>query len=323
MNQIPFIDQTFIAEKTDFKQLIQSLSEGFAAKSVVTPMRHHHDFKNPKEKSDSTLLLMPAWREGDDLGVKIVTVNPENGKYNLPSIQGTYMYMDAHKGSILAILDAKALTAKRTAAASALAASFLAKEDASVMLMIGTGALSRNLIRAHASIRPISKVYVWGRDFNKSLEIANEMKGEFTEIKAVKDYLPYLEKADLISCATLSESPLVFGEYLRNGQHIDLVGAYKKNMREADDNAIVRSRVYIDTFQGGLKESGDIVIPLQNGTLHEKDILADLFDLCSAEKRGRLSDSEITLFKSVGHASEDLIAAKYYFDQWQKLNVNQ
>ncbi len=317
MDQIPFINNEFMESKTDFIKLINSLKEGFAEKSVETPMRHHHDFENPKEAIDSTLLLMPAWRAGNDLGVKIVTVNPNNGKYDLPSIQGSYLYMDAHKGSIRAILDAKALTAKRTAATSALAASFLAREDATVLLMLGTGALSRNLIKAHASIRPISKVYIWGRDFNKSSEIALEFKDDFLEIIPLKDYIPYLAKADIISCATLSKTPLVFGQYLREGQHLDLVGAYKKDMREADDVAVMKSNIFVDTFQGGLKESGDIVIPMQSGILKRNDIKADLFDLCSSEKEGRKSGSEITFFKSVGHASEDLIGAKYYFDQWQ------
>ncbi len=317
MDQIPFINNDFMESQTDFKELINSLRQGFAEKSVETPLRHHHEFENPKEAVDSTLLLMPSWRAGKDLGVKVVTVNPNNGKYDLPSIQGTYLYMDAHNGNIRAILDAKAMTAKRTAAASALAASYLAKEDASVLLMLGTGALSRNLIKAHASIRPISKVYIWGRNFDKSSKIALEFKDHFLEVIPVTDYIPYLVEADIISTATLSKTPLVFGQYLREGQHIDLVGAYKKDMREADDAAISKSNIFIDTFQGGLKESGDIVIPMSSGILKEEEIKADLFDLCGSIKKGRESDSEITFFKSVGHASEDLIAAKYYFDQWQ------
>ncbi len=316
MDHIPFINNEFMESHTDFKKLIKSLEEGFALRSVETPMRHHHDYKNPEEKIDSTLLLMPAWREGNDLGVKVVTVNPNNGKHDLPSIQGTYLYMDGHKGTIRAILDAKALTAKRTAATSALAASFLAREDASVLLMLGTGALSRNLIKAHASIRPITKVYLWGRNFKKSNEIALEFENDPLDIIPVKDYIPYLGKADIISSATLSKTPLVFGEYLRDGQHLDLVGAYKKDMREADDAAILKANIFLDTFQGGLKESGDIVIPLNEGILNKNDIKADLFDLCSKAKKGRKSQNEITFFKSVGHASEDLIGAKYYFEQW-------
>ena len=323
MDQIPFINNEFMESHTDFNLLINSLEQGFAEASVETPMRHHHDYENPAEGIDSTLLLMPAWRAGHDMGVKVVTVNPNNGKYDLPAIQGSYLYMDGHKGTIQAILDAKALTAKRTAATSALAASYLARTDASSLLMIGTGALSKNLIKAHASIRPITKVYIWGRDFKKANEIALEFAHDQFEIIAVKDYIPYLGRADIISCATLSKTPLVFGQHIIEGQHIDLVGAYKKDMREADDEAIIKSTIFLDTFQGGLKESGDIVIPIQNGVLNEKDIKADLFDLCAAAKKGRESEKEITFFKSVGHASEDLIAAKYYFEHWQNSKFKQ
>ncbi len=301
---------------SDFKQLIEALKNGFSDQVVETPMRHHHDYANPKEGIDSTLLLMPAWEAGNDIGVKIVTVNPNNGKYDLPSIQGTYLYMDGHKGMIRAILDAKALTVKRTAAASALAASYLAKHDASSLLMLGTGALSTNLIRAHARIRPITKVYVWGRDFLKAKLIATQFDQEDIEVTPIKNYLEKLSDVDIISCATLSKEPLVFGKLLKEGQHLDLVGAYKKDMREADDEAVVRSSIFLDTFQGGLKESGDIVIPLKNGIIKESDIQSDLFGLCSGAHKGRLSDTEITFFKSVGHASEDLIAARYYYEQW-------
>lgn len=323
MDQIPFINNEFMECHTDFNLLINALEQGFAEASVETPMRHHHDYENPEEGIDSTLLLMPAWRAGKDMGVKVVTVNPNNGKYALPAIQGTYLYMDGHKGTIRGILDAKTLTAKRTAAASALAASYLARADASSLLMIGTGALSRNLIKAHASIRPITKVYIWGRNFKKANEIALEFADDPFDMIPVKDYIPYLGMADIISCATLSKTPLVFGQHVVEGQHIDLVGAYKKDMREADDEAIIRSTIFLDTFQGGLKESGDIVIPIQKGILDKKNIKADLFDLCSAVKKGRESEKEITFFKSVGHASEDLIAAKYYFEQWQNSEFKQ
>src|SRR5690606_3117415 len=121
---------------------------------TLVPMRHHHDFPNPSVQEDSTLLLMPAWKPGKQAGVKIATVSPKNGQFNLPAIQGTYIYLDALKGGILALLEAKSLTAKRTAAASALASKYLSKENSSSLLMIGTGALASNLILAHASVRP-------------------------------------------------------------------------------------------------------------------------------------------------------------------------
>ncbi len=316
MDNITQIDNNFIEDNTNFTELIDALKAGFSSSDIIVPMRHHHDFPNPAVGADSTLLLMPAWNPSQEAGVKMVTVSPENGQFDLPSIQGTYIYMDAEKGTLKAILEAKSLTAKRTAAASALASSFLSKKNASSLLMIGTGALSVNLILAHASIRPISQVYIWGRSPEKAQAICEVLKHESFNIETVESIDEKISDVDIISCATLSKTPLVLGKHLKEGQHIDLVGAYKKDMREADNDAIAKASVFVDTYQGGLKESGDIVIPLQEGIIKETDIKADLFELCSKIKNGRVNDSEITVFKSVGHALEDLVAAKYYYNKF-------
>ncbi|WP_299160297.1 ornithine cyclodeaminase family protein [uncultured Tenacibaculum sp.] len=316
MNPIIQISSDFIEGNTSFLELISELKQSFSKKEVIVPMRHHHDFPNPEVEADSTLLLMPAWEPNKNAGVKIVTVSPENGQFNLPSINGTYIYLDALKGTIKAILEAKSLTVKRTAAASALASTFLSKESSSSLLMIGTGALSINLIKAHAAVRPIENVFVWGRNYNKAIEIANSLKNENFRVKAVKTIEEKIGEVAIISCATLSTTPLVLGKFIKEGQHIDLVGSYKKDMREADDDVITKATVFVDTFQGGLKESGDIVIPLENGTLKEEEIKADLFELSSGQKKGRISEKEITVFKSVGHALEDLAAANYYYNEY-------
>lgn len=316
MDNIVQIDASFIKENTIFSELISALKKGFSNNNIIVPMRHHHDFPNPKINADSTLLLMPAWNPSKEAGVKVVTVSPENGQFNLPSIQGTYIYLDAKKGTIKALLEAEELTAKRTAAASALASSFLSRKNSNSLLMIGTGALSVNLIKAHASVRPIETVYVWGRSIEKANTVCERLYNETFKVQAIPIIEEKISDVDIISSATLSKIPLVLGKYLKEGQHIDLVGAYKKNMREADDDTIKKSSVFVDTFQGGLKESGDIIIPLSNGTLNENDIKADLFQLCSNTKSGRTSDVEITVFKSVGHALEDLIAAKYYYTKF-------
>ncbi|MEN3324460.1 ornithine cyclodeaminase family protein [Mariniflexile soesokkakense] len=314
---IPFISDQFINENCQFNGLIDALKRGFSNSDIEVPMRHHHDFSNPKEANDSTLLLMPAFNPGKELGVKIVTVSPNNGKYNFPAIQGMYIFIDGHKGFIKAILEAKSLTAKRTAAASALASSYLSKRNAASMLMIGTGALSINLIKAHCSVRPIESVYVWGRDIGKAQKICEALKNEQFTCTAIKNIEYKISEVDIISSATLAPTPLVLGKYLKKGQHVDLVGAYKKDTREADDEAITKSSVYLDTYQGGLKESGDIVIPLSKGILLKETIKADLFELCNNSKTGRTSDDEITVFKSVGHALEDLVAASYIYNLFQ------
>jgi ornithine cyclodeaminase len=302
-----FIEKDEVEKALDYPSLIEALKLSFKG-DIKVPPRHHHDFKNPKEGIDSTLLLMPAWQESESLGVKVVTVSPNNAKYDLPGINGLYLLFDAQKGIVEAIMDGKALTSKRTAAASALASSYLSREDSSSMLMIGTGALSSELIRAHSCVRNIKDVFIWGRDKSKALKIVEELKDDFN-IKAIDNIEDKISNVDIISCATLSAKALVFGKFLKAGQHIDLVGAYKPDMREADDDLIKTVDIYIDTNMAK-KETGDIKIPLDNNIIKEADIKADLFELTRGLKSGREADSSITLFKSVGHASEDLAAAK-------------
>lgn len=296
-----------IEKALNYKDLINALKIAFQS-DIKVPPRHHHDFKNPKEGIDSTLLLMPAWEESEQLGVKIVTVSPNNAKYNLPGINGVYILFDAQKGVIEAIMDGKTLTAKRTAAASALASSYLSKKSSSSMLMIGTGALSKELIKAHGTVRNLKDIYIWGRDKSKALKISEELKNDFN-IKVIDNIEDKISDVNIISCATLSASPLVFGKYLKAGQHVDLVGSYKPNMREADDELIKTVDIFIDTNMAK-KETGDIKTPLDTGIISEDSIKADLFQLTRVQKKGRISDTQITLFKSVGHALEDLAAAK-------------
>ncbi|NNE15677.1 MAG: ornithine cyclodeaminase family protein [Saprospiraceae bacterium] len=312
MDQIVHINAQFIQEETNFLELIDELKSYFINDKILSPLRHHHEFLNLNSHSKTSLLLMPAWNPGINAGIKMVTVNPENSEKGIDSIQGVYIYLDAETGVVKAILDAKSLTAKRTAAASALASTYLSNPKSNALLMIGTGVLAPNLISAHASVRPIKTVYVWGRNLNKAQKIADMFISDDIIVTAVDSIAEVLPKVDIISSATLSPTPLIKGAYLRKGQHVDLVGSYQPHTREADDETIQKASVFVDTYQGGLKESGDIVIPLKNGIINRTDIKADLNELCSDKKKGRVSDQEITVFKSVGHAIEDLAAANYY-----------
>lgn len=304
-----FIDKDTIEQHYDFAALIRRLRAAFAESSVQVPMRHHHDYPNPPEEDDSTLLLMPAWEPGKDLGVKMVTVSPNNGAYDLPSIQGLYLLFDAHKGNCKCLMDAKSITAFRTAATSALASSFLSRSDSSSLFMVGTGALSPMLIKAHATVRPITDVYIWGRSIEKAQAVKAQLKDQPFNINVVETIEQGIEKADIISVATLRKTALINGELLTAGQHLDMVGAYKPDMREADDQCLLRSKIFIDHYAGALKETGDIVIPVREGIIDKSDIQADLFELCRGEHTGRENDQDITFFKSVGHALEDLVAA--------------
>ena len=305
---IPYFSANQLAQSLPYEKLIPALRQAFQD-NITVPQRLHYDIPNPTGQNENTLLLMPAWEAEKNIGVKLITVSPGNGAFNLPAIQGMYVLFDSNKGTPIALLDAKALTKIRTAATSALASHFLSRPDSQTLLMIGTGALAPELIKAHAIARPLSKVLVWGRNREKAANVANlfDHNPQFS-VQVVENIEASIGQADIISCATLSEQPLVHGRFLEAGQHVDLVGSFKPNMREADDEVIKRASVFID-HDGATFESGDISIPIENGILKKTEIKADLFDLCIGSKPGRSSEEEITVFKSVGHALEDLAAA--------------
>ena len=314
-HSIPFINKEKLEHLLPYSLLIPALKKAFQEDYTI-PQRQHYDYRNPEAGMDSTLLLMPAWKVGNYLGVKIVTVSPNNAQYDLPAIQGIYILFGASKGQPLAYLEAKTLTARRTAAASALAASFLSKANSQSLLIIGTGRLAPELIQAHSTIRPIKQVYIWGRNYQKARQLAELFKNEKFQIQAVKHREAVAQKVDIISCATLSSQPVVFGKWLSEGQHIDLVGSYKPDMREADDTLIQRAALFIDT-PAAMKESGDIAIPLQAGNLLANTIKGDLFSLCKGGGTGREKEEAITCFKSVGYALEDLAAAILAYERWK------
>ena len=296
-----------------FPGLIAALRAMFIS-GCEAPPRHHHDVQVPGEPN-GTLLLMPAWLPGRYMGLKQVSVFPGNAARSLPSIFGSYLLSSVVTGELLAIIDGGELTARRTAAASALAASYLARKDASVMLMTGTGRLSANLIEAHKAVSPLRKVYVWGRDQAKATEIARRAEALGLEAAATDNLEAAAREADIISCATLSTEPLIRGEWLKPGAHVDLVGAFKPGMRETDDECVIRSTRFVDTRAGALSEGGDIVQPIRAGLITADSIAADLAELTRKAHPGRTSDQEITLFKSVGASLEDLAGAIFAFEE--------
>ena len=298
-----------------YPALIEALRDAFRA-DIETPLRHTHMIPQPGG-SEAKFLLMPAWtRSGERLvGCKLVSVYPDNAKVEKPSVYGSYLLMSGDTGEPLAVMDGTTLTAWRTACASALAASYLAREDAAHLLMVGAGALSPHLIRAHASVRPIKRVTLWNRTRKRAVQTAFGLSVGGMEVEVTDDLETAAREADVISCATLSATPLVRGKWLKKGAHLDLVGAYTPKMRESDDDAVKRARVYVDTRAGAPKEGGDIAQPLKSGVLKKDGIRGDLFELCQGEVKGRSKSTEITLFKSVGTAIEDLAAAMLVWRQ--------
>ena len=305
------MDPAHLEELLDYSELIDALDNGFR-KKITVPQRHHYHYESDPSNQPSTLLLMPAWENEHRLGVKVITVSPDNAKLDLPAIQGSYVLMNAKNGLTLKTFEAAFLTACRTACSSALASRYISDPDSESLLMIGTGALSKHLICAHAAVRPIKRVFVWGRDIRKAQKVADQFKGHSFTCEAVESKEEYIPQVDIISCATLSPTPLINGELLVKAQHIDLVGAYLPTSRESDDTCILRSDVFVDHFTG-IRESGDIKIPMDKGILKKEDIMADLFALSQGQKVER--QKEISLFKSVGHAMEDLVTASYFYDK--------
>jgi alanine dehydrogenase len=293
----------------DFPSLIDALRAMFRD-GCEAPPRHHYRISAPTaEGTPGTLLLMPAWQAGRALGIKIVTVFPDNARRSLPAVYGTYVLLDAATGAPLALIDGTALTLRRTAAASALAAGFLARPESTMHLMVGTGALAPHLVAAHAAARPIRQTRIWGRDPKKAAALAARLLGVGIAAAPVVDLEAAAGAADIITCATLAQKPLILGAWLRPGTHLDLVGGFTPEMREADDAAIARASVYVDT-DAALREAGDIVQPLRSGHLARERIVGDLFGLARGICPGRRDPAEITLFKSVGTALEDLAAAE-------------
>jgi len=293
----------------DFPSLTDALRAMFRD-GCETPARHHHSIgAATAQGTPGTLLLMPAWQAGHTLGIKIVTVFPDNAVRSLPAVYGTYLLLDATTGMPLALLDGTALTLRRTAAASALAADYLARPDSEVHLMVGTGALAPHLVAAHAAVRPIRETRIWGRDPQKAAALAARLVAAGIDATPVAELEAAAASADIITCATLAREPLIRGAWLRPGTHLDLVGGFTPEMREADDAAVARARVYVDT-DAALHDAGDIVQPLRSGHLPRERIIGDLSGLTRGTCPGRRDPAEITLFKSVGTALEDLAAAQ-------------
>lgn len=299
----------------DFPRLIAKLREAFAGRTVV-PARHHHGIG---DQDEAVHLLMPAWTEGVPgagyLGTKIVNIFRGNGRLGLPAVLGSYLLHSGESGAPLALMDGTRLTHWRTAAASGLAADYLARPDSRRLLMVGAGALAPFLVDAHAAVRPIEQVTVWNRRREGAEILAETLRHRGFDASVSDDLESAVRAADVISCATLATEPLVQGAWLQPGQHLDLVGAFTFGMREADDEVLRRARVYIDT-EDAIHEGGDVAIAVRDGAIASEQIVGTLHDLCRGAERGRRSATDLTLFKATGTALEDLAAATLV---WERL----
>lgn len=259
--------------------------------------------------ADGTLLLMPAWIGGDSIGVKAVTFFPGNSALGLSTISAAYLLFDGRTGAIRAACDGDEITVRRTAATSAAAAKRLARPDAARLLVVGAGQLSANMAEAHAAVRAYRTIEIYARKADKAAEVVERLRAEGIAATVAADLEASARAADVISCCTSATSPVICGRWLKPGAHLDLVGAFKADMRECDDEAVRRATIFVDARPGALL-AGDLSQPIAAGVIAESAICADFRDLVAGEHPGRSSENEITLFKSVGNAIEDLAAGR-------------
>lgn len=298
------IDAERLRALTPWPRLIDELQSAFRSPCEV-PERLHFDIGGL-----GSLIVMPAWRQHGFLGVKLVQVFPGNSSLGKPTVHGMYMLASATSGEVLALVDAQELTVRRTAATSALASRFLSRDSSRCLLIMGTGRLAFDVISAHAIVRPLEKVLIWGRNSERASSLSkrvNAALGLYAE--PVASLRPALLQADIVSTVTTAIDPILPGRSVRPGTHVDLIGGYTPAMREADDDLMVSAKIYVDSVSSALREAGDIVNPLRRGIIDRSAIRGDLFDLCAGRVSERRSDHDITVFKSVGLALEDLTAA--------------
>lgn len=298
------------AQRLPYRTLIEALRQAFS-QHIEVPARSMYSIEMASG-SNATLGLMPAWQAGGAIAVKILSIFPDNTSQGLPTIHAQILLLDGMNGHPVALIDGTEVTRRRTAATSALAACFLAHERAENLLIVGTGPQALHHVLAHASVRPIRRIGVWGRSHDKAQRVVESLMHVVPtgSIGVVDDLQAAAREADVISCVTSSPNPVVFGAWLKAGAFLDLVGNHMPERRECDDEAARRSRIYVDALGGALAEAGELRIPLANGTITQSDVVGDLHALCRGEVSGRRTPEEITLFKSVGYGLEDLAAAK-------------
>jgi ornithine cyclodeaminase len=294
------MDRRAVAAALPWGPLVEALRAVFA-EGCEAPLRHRHPLPE-----GGTLLLMPAIGLGHS-GVKIVHVAPGNAARGLPAVHAEYLLSDAVTGVPVALLDGGELTDRRTAAASVLAARFLARPDSRRHLVLGAGRVAAALAEAFHDAYGMEETAIWARRPGQAEALAARLRAHGLNARAVPDIAP--EGYDVISSATLATAPLIRGAALRPGQHLDLVGAYRPDMREADGEALARALCVVDTRTGGLAEAGDVVQAIAEGAISEGHVVAELAELCRGAHPGRSDPAQITLFKSVGWAGEDLAAA--------------
>jgi len=305
-------DEITTARHLPFHNLIAAIEQTMIEGCTV-PLRHIHAVDDGEGQQVGTLLLMPAWQGGKRLGVKTVSIFPGNRDHGFPGLHSVYVLYDASTGKPLAILDGDVITSRRTAAASALAARSLSRPDSRTLLIVGAGRVASLLADAYRAVRPIEKVLVWNISADSATKLVHRLRADGISAEHVRDLEAATQKADIVSCATLATQPLIHGTWLQPGTHLDLIGSFAPQMREADADCFRVASVFVDTNEA-LMKAGDILDAIASGAFEAAQVAATLEDLCKSRHPGRASSDQITLYKGVGTALADLAAASLAYD---------
>jgi ornithine cyclodeaminase len=309
------IDAQRVHELLQYPGLVESLREAH-----LGGMPKHWDRIIYQEPNDSghpdSFIILPAWQPQEGLLCKLVTSFPNNSsRHGIANVNSVYAWIDGRTGLTEAIIDGEAMIFRKTSADSALGASLLAREDSACLLMIGAGGLAPYLVRAHLCVRPsISRVLIWNRSRANAERLARLLGDENIDARVADDLDAAVASADIVSSATMAADPLIRGECLKPGAHVDLVGSFTPEMRESDDEVLRRCSLFVDHRQT-TERSGEFLGPFERGVIGPHDIGGDLFELCRGRVAGRSSAEEITLMKNGGGAHLDYFAARYLMER--------
>ena len=301
-----YFDMKAIQTALPYPLLVEALAQGLQ-QFAQTPAR---SFFSPNQDA-SCVMIMPAWRPHQMMGVKLVSVWPENNAKGESAVSAVYVVISCLDGRPLAVLDGTELTLRRTAAAAALAAKRLARENSETLAVLGTGSLSVPLVQAHTDTMRFKNVLVWGRQFHKAQRVVNQLKELGIEVRAMGDLEETLALSDVVAVATTATEPFLKADWVKPGTHISLVGAFTPQMAEAEPVLMARSQLFADCRASVLEKGGEVFQAIKQGLVLDSDIIADLAELTAQSDRNWRHDGQaITVFKSVGFALLDLIAAE-------------
>mgnify|MGYP001028754724 CR=1 FL=1 len=298
---VPYIRASDVEHLLDWNDLADALAAGHRMPKPEISDQFLH-------RGGDTLLSRAAWIDGFGVAVKSVTVMPENATEGLPSVHGAMVLFEDKTGQVEAVIDSALVTKWKTAGDSVLGARLLARPDSKRLLIVGAGTVAVSLIEAYRAVFPNIEISVWNR---------TRANAENLGVQVADDLASAVHAADIISCATMATTPVIKGEWLREGQHLDLIGAFKADMREADDQAMQRAKLFVDSRETTIEHIGELKIPIASGAITAEDVLADLYDLEQGQV-GRTDARDITLFKNGGGAHLDLMTGREILKAWRR-----